>query len=135
MLAEPTWSTTVVPRKGDVDRNWACVQHLKRHAIVVPRKGDVDRNAYEVAFFEDHAHVVPRKGDVDRNYIFDDVAQGRNVVPRKGDVDRNKAAVFQPVVVERSSPARGTWIEIERGRVENGNITVVPRKGDVDRNL
>ena len=112
MLAEPTWSTTVVPRKGDVDRNWACVQHLKRHAI-----------------------VVPRKGDVDRNYICDDVAQGRNVVPRKGDVDRNKAAVFQPVVVERSSPARGTWIEIERGRVENGNITVVPRKGDVDRNL
>ena len=33
-----------------------------------------------------------------------------------------------------SSPARGTWIEINRGHGVEKQMQVVPRKGDVDRN-
>ena len=38
---------TVVPRKGDVDRN-AMVFRLSLTFSVVPRKGDVDRNRVEM---------------------------------------------------------------------------------------
>ena len=35
----------------------------------------------------------------------------------------------------RSSPARGTWIEIQRQVWTPARQAVVPRKGDVDRNV
>ena len=38
------------------------------------------------------------------------------VVPHAGDVDRNAGGVFQASGVHRSSPTRGTWIEILCGR-------------------
>ena len=78
---------------------------------VVPRKGDVDRNASRWPVRPGLA-VVPRKGDVDRNAL---VVRGEHchpVVPRKGDVDRNDATDAGHVDLARSSPARGTWIEI-----------------------
>ena len=56
----------VVPRKGDVDRNWSSVRR-SRTGRVVPRKGDVDRNLYRLSTILDVQNVVPRKGDVDRN--------------------------------------------------------------------
>ena len=34
---------------------------------VVPRKGDVDRNARQQITEDEYDEVVPRKGDVDRN--------------------------------------------------------------------
>ena len=58
--------TTVVPRKGDVDRNNRLTDNGKSQGIVVPRKGDVDRNT-DTATKQYRYQVVPRKGDVDRN--------------------------------------------------------------------
>ena len=105
---------SVVPRKGDVDRN---KQHIRfdahdfgsspargtwieiplptgrpHHRAVVPRKGDVDRNKSVAMVLTQTAGVVPRKGDVDRNISRGIVVGGLVVVvPRKGDVDRNGA--------------------------------------------
>ena len=56
------------------------------------------------------------------------------VVPRKGDVDRNTKTSTCRRTKRRSSPARGTWIEIDLGEQLRGGGGVVPRKGDVDRN-
>ena len=101
--------------------------------IVVPRKGDVDRNPIMAAQI-DRDKVVPRKGDVDRNYKSVNYTEQNDVVPRKGDVDRNFIVSVFRVRVPRSSPARGTWIEIHIPTCRAGAGFVVPRKGDVDRN-
>ena len=58
--------------------------------------------------------VVPRKGDVDRNIGVIMAIQVILVVPRKGDVDRNAAGNKAEGETWKSSPARGTWIEIMR---------------------
>ena len=108
---------------------------LKRSKSVVPRKGDVDRNE----FWTDKtttANVVPRKGDVDRNAsVHRPNRKHRLVVPRKGDVDRNLTYVIDPLCDQMSSPARGTWIEICGALNTASAGLVVPRKGDVDRNF
>ena len=78
--------------------------------------------------------VVPRKGDVDRNNEGELNRLDMLVVPRKGDVDRNRNCDFFYMQGQPSSPARGTWIEIEIGGSEPERQGVVPRKGDVDRN-
>ena len=103
-------------------------------ASVVPGKGDVDRNPY-VSSVGRVAPVVPRKGDVDRNgHLAGLGVYGVRVVPRKGDVDRNRQISTLPGYIQWSSPARGTWIEIGRCTWSTIGIHVVPRKGDVDRN-
>ena len=72
---------------------------------------------------------------MDRNYYHTkEVVQGR-VVPRKGDVDRNLAWQTVTSIINASSPARGTWIEIPVRGSEKLGRNVVPRKGDVDRNI
>ena len=97
---------TVVPRKGDVDRNRPLHLVNNRDIFVVPRKGDVDRNFEGVGEVLQREYVVPRKGDVDRNFLlFADVGVER-VVPRKGDVDRN-AWVSPPQNASRSRPPQG----------------------------
>ena len=124
----------VVPRKGDVDRNFCRLKSWKKRPSVVPRKGDVDRNVHDrrcrkmerqsspargtwieipgVLDANGALTVVPRKGDVDRN-SFRAIRHPRlAVVPRKGDVDRNAGAGLDPLTVAASSPARGTWIEM-----------------------
>ena len=125
----------VVPRKGDVDRN--CISPARtKGRCVVPRKGDVDRNIMnngelimnimsspargtwiEIGVplgVERARQVVPRKGDVDRNAAAALLAWAvEKVVPRKGDVDRNFAFCAEQKCKNRSSPARGTWIEIQ----------------------
>ena len=79
--------------------------------------------------------VVPRKGDVDRNILhLHKLAVAQRVVPRKGDVDRNTKTSTCRRTKRRSSPARGTWIEISYSRYFLLGSSVVPRKGDVDRN-
>ena len=81
---------------------------------VVPRKGDVDRNT-KTSTCRRTKRVVPRKGDVDRNCAAQDyLVRDLCVVPRKGDVDRNAVTDLQHRHTWRSSPARGTWIEITR---------------------
>ena len=124
----------VVPRKGDVDRNLFAILVNRTiitsspargtwiemplrasacfFACVVPRKGDVDRNA-DTLHVTTQTVVVPRKGDVDRNeYAAEHRYSMIIVVPRKGDVDRNVESMLVCRSNERSSPARGTWIEI-----------------------
>ena len=56
------------------------------------------------------------------------------VVPRKGDVDRNDLRAARSASRIKSSPARGTWIEIHLPPNKKYAAIVVPRKGDVDRN-
>ena len=56
--------------------------------------------------------VVPRKGDVDRNVQYELLYELFAVVPRKGDVDRNLGMGMAGSQKAVSSPARGTWIEI-----------------------
>ena len=94
-----------------------------------------DKCAGKYTVFSVTFAVVPRKGDVDRNQ---QRAAGRPhvlVVPRKGDVDRNNGFDVQFNADLKSSPARGTWIEIDRHRTRKPYCRVVPRKGDVDRNI
>ena len=57
-------------------------------------------------------NVVPRKGDVDRNLAGLQGVKDTIVVPRKGDVDRNLGMGMAGSQKAVSSPARGTWIEI-----------------------
>ena len=49
-------------------------------------------------------------------------------------MDRNSTATATPSLSGKSSPARGTWIEIGGRRMHDSGAHVVPRKGDVDRN-
>ena len=121
-------SVGVVPRKGDVDRNfclsvflcnfkrsspargtWIEMNSPLRTSVtvqVVPRKGDVDRN-FAVYRQIPGIRVVPRKGDVDRN-LHDGVAQlAPQVVPRKGDVDRNVSVSSLTVQLSRRPPQGG----------------------------
>ena len=100
------------PRKGDVDRNIIWRSRICRATPSSPRKGDVDRNTF-CRLPSDLYAVVPRKGDVDRNYTANGWTQGRG----------------------KSSPARGTWIEISASPHFCQQRRVVPRKGDVDRNI
>ena len=90
--------------------------YIRSHDIfsfaVVPRKGDVDRNLPTRSKITDKEMVVPRKGDVDRNKRAVGVGAQKAVVPRKGDVDRNTLLCEGDSMEPRSSPARGTWIEI-----------------------
>ena len=106
----------VVPRKGDVDRNWTMPRRPVA-AGVVPRKGDVDRNNGRLPYVRQTLPVVPRKGDVDRNAVSCPLPlMASTVVPRKGDVDRNIVGVAVVVGQGGSSPARGTWIEMRTPR-------------------
>ena len=82
----------------------------------------------------DH-RVVPRKGDVDRNSRSGVNGPYTSVVPRKGDVDRNYCYCCCRARALRSSPARGTWIEMVWPTLPSLMPRVVPRKGDVDRNI
>ena len=101
---------------------------------VVPRKGDVDRNP-RLQVIDGGNAVVPRKGDVDRNVVGGVFLLGPlGVVPRKGDVDRNEPDAAMLSSIGESSPARGTWIEIDHMGSTELAANVVPRKGDVDRN-
>ena len=102
---------TVVPRKGDVDRNSVAVS-VGDHVTVVPRKGDVDRNVFTAPNTAKSETSSPARGTWIEILICMSSIWTGWVVPRKGDVDRN---------TER-------WVEKLVGRV------VVPRKGDVDRN-
>ncbi len=56
------------------------------------------------------------------------------VVPLAGDVDRNDVnkAIMRCLV--KSSPSRGTWIEISSDSPSYPEYCVVPLAGDVDRN-
>ena len=78
--------------------------------------------------------VVPHAGDVDRNTLWPLRAFGASVVPHAGDVDRNFSVVFGEPVCRKSSPTRGTWIEIELCIPKGDAHDVVPHAGDVDRN-
>ena len=96
----------VVPRKGDVDRNWQSNTTMKEVSTVVPRKGDVDRNAFAV-INDTSDMVVPRKGDVDRNIPTTWNNHQVKVVPRKGDVDRNENRGDKPGANGRRPPQGG----------------------------
>ena len=146
---------TVVPRKGDVDRNWQSIDDRDGIQVsspargtwieisrtwgkitlcrVVPRKGDVDRNGWIISHGVAKP-VVPRKGDVDRNASEQKPHGHTPVVPRKGDVDRNPYIPLSKCQASQSSPARGTWIEMSLYFSNTILRLVVPRKGDVDRN-
>ena len=75
------------------------------------------------------APVVPRKGDVDRNNSEVKVFQAVHVVPRKGDVDRNCIPSTRGQSNTQSSPARGTWIEIDHNTVVNKLDGSSPARG------
>ena len=83
---------------------------------------------------ESSVEVVPRKGDVDRNTVTGENSLSVLVVPRKGDVDRNVDLSQTDQYKGMSSPARGTWIEMDVIGAGIAGACVVPRKGDVDRN-
>ena len=78
--------------------------------------------------------VVPRKGDVDRNFV-GDAFPGRSArsSPARGTWIEMILPVCTNTAAE-SSPARGTWIEISMRAAARSTRPVVPRKGDVDRN-
>ena len=88
------------------------LQLIQQH--VVPHAGDVDRNVVAL-FLRCIQVVVPHAGDVDRNSnprrMFSYVI---TVVPHAGDVDRNIRHRVRQDARRRSSPTRGTWIEIGR---------------------
>ena len=71
---------------------------------------------------------------MDRNNKLTNNGQLQGVVPRKGDVDRNVVTETEILGASKSSPARGTWIEITTNALLEEKTNVVPRKGDVDRN-
>ena len=71
--------------------------------------------------------VVPHTGDVDRNFLPKNHAPQASVVPHTGDVDRNEYPVFVDVEDKRSSPIRGTWIEISWDR----DFEVVPASSPI----
>ena len=81
------------------------------------------------------SEFVPRKGDVDRNLQRGHAVRQRRRRPRKGDVDRNFCLSVFLCNFKRSSPARGTWIEMNSPLRTSVTVQVVPRKGDVDRNF
>ena len=57
--------------------------------------------------------VVPHAGDVDRNLAAaEKTILEHIVVPHAGDVDRNAKCPSIFPTVQRSSPTRGTWIEM-----------------------
>ena len=56
------------------------------------------------------------------------------VVPLAGDVDRNSHVLHICRIPLRSSPSRGTWIEIPAAASLAPVKFVVPLAGDVDRN-
>ena len=56
------------------------------------------------------------------------------VVPRTGYVDRNNLELFSHFNIQKSYPARGTWIEILLFDLDAVALEVVPRTGYVDRN-
>ena len=140
---------------------WIEIYHTSHHdglRLVVPHTGDVDRNEVMTGDAEEAVRVVPHTGDVDRNLR---VLLGKcvpKVVPHTGDVDRNQNRVSRPRSVWRSSPIRGTWIEMARGNGHGFSVrrsspirgtwieirqampthtwtSVVPHTGDVDRNF
>ena len=79
---------------------------------VVPRKGDVDRNAADVTM-NPTAAVVPRKGDVDRNYkIEHGFSRCTKSSPARGTWIEMISSLKIGIACSKSSPARGTWIEI-----------------------
>ena len=71
-----------------------------------------DKCAGKYTVFSVTFAVVPRKGDVDRNPHRNPLVCPDKVVPRKGDVDRNLGMGMAGSQKAVSSPARGTWIEI-----------------------
>ena len=80
--------------------------------------------------------VVPHTGDVDRNIVAARARRMRmSVVPHTGDVDRNCSTVQPSGRSYRSSPIRGTWIEMFSGTACACRPSVVPHTGDVDRNV
>ena len=52
----------VVPRKGDVDRNWLTWSRGAQGLKVVPRKGDVDRNLDDWTDPDEPARRPPQGG-------------------------------------------------------------------------
>ena len=145
----------VVPRKGDVDRNYCNAQNHKHYGWSSPARGTWIEINLNFLLIETR-FVVPRKGDVDRNFCSHINRLSMHVVPRKGDVDRNYMMLTwgERIILsspargtwieifirrespgkEKSSPARGTWIEIFLKKIADKATWVVPRKGDVDRN-
>ena len=139
---------------------WIEIKHLKgkiNQWLVVPHTGDVDRNGDVKTWGRLPAPVVPHTGDVDRNFKWLVEKTAKTVVPHTGDVDRNSNACSRssspkrssptrgtwieiwtttPVTPSRkgSSPTRGTWIEMSRARPCTRSWPVVPHTGDVDRN-
>ena len=102
---------------------------------VVPLAGDVDRNSIDLIGYK-FPLVVPLAGDVDRNSAHCNRLISSRVVPLAGDVDRNMQEIVFQVIEERSSPSRGTWIEIgSQADARMRGIRVVPLAGDVDRNM
>ena len=79
---------------------------------VVPHAGDVDRNTLTKNPKLQRTEVVPHAGDVDRNIMVMRDSLVNDVVPHAGDVDRNNTTAGERRTLKRSSPTRGTWIEI-----------------------
>ena len=104
--------SSVVPHTGDVDRNVYCEKSGAHTASLSPTRGTWIEMRF-LALVDDLVPVVPHTGDVDRNTdLYTSGSTQINVVPHTGDVDRNigNDKLFQPA--PKSSPTRGTWIEI-----------------------
>ena len=110
--ARGTWIEISIPRPGI------------RISTVVPRKGDVDRNMLPGAARYADTPSSPARGTWIEMNLPNRCLTAIRVVPRKGDVDRNHHAGRRPAGCAGSSPARGTWIEmhfeIERNPVQEG---------------
>ena len=74
--------------------------------------------------------VVPHAGDVDRNdnLVLTDKALWK-VVPHAGDVDRNVYQAEKDRKLTKSSPTRGTWIEMSKARKDIYNRLGRPPRG------
>ena len=102
---------------------------LSRNPTVVPRKGDVDRNHGVNPRTNTDSASSPARGTWIEMSRSDPPSATGWVVPRKGDVDRNGQVGVIGCHRVQSSPARGTWIEISAGALKFGRAAGRPPQG------
>ena len=102
----------VVPRKGDVDRNFW--RNCPNSPVLPssPARGTWIEIQNAIVYGGIAPVSSPARGTwIEIKVMFSrDICAG--VVPRKGDVDRNLPLRHPKQYASMSSPARGTWIEI-----------------------
>ena len=104
-----------VPRKGNVDRNFADPAIKRRQAATFPARGTwIEMRPAKRSW--NRLLDVPRKGNVDRNdHNAGFEGEHRMTFPARGTwIEISDTEVSELRAAFETFPARGTWIEITR---------------------